>query len=94
MNISKVVATDVALADHFCVFCENVISVKTNVQTEVITKQYIRENTSEIYSKALSRTPTLSWASINELVDNFKSKTTNGIDAIATITVKVVSGKK
>ena len=60
LNISTVVATDVALSDHSCVFFESTISVHTNVQAEVITKQYITDNTSEIFIQAFSSTPALS----------------------------------
>ena len=49
LNISKVAVTDVALSDHFCVFFESAISLHTNVQTEVVTKRYITENTSELF---------------------------------------------
>ena len=35
------------LSDHFCVLCA--ISMQTNVQTELITKQYATENTSEVF---------------------------------------------
>ena len=60
-NISKV--TDVALSDHYCVFFERAISMHTNDKTQVITKPYITENTSEILIQALSSTPALSWVS-------------------------------
>ena len=36
LNISKVLVSDVALSDHYCVFFESDISVYTNVQTEVV----------------------------------------------------------
>lgn len=49
LNISKVMVTDVAPADHSCVFFESAISVHMNVQTEVFTKRHITENTSEIF---------------------------------------------
>ena len=94
LNISKVVVTDVALSDHSCVFFESAISMHTNVQTKVITKRCITENTSEIFIQAFSSSPALSWVSVNELVDEFNSKTTNVIDAIAPTKVKIVSGKK
>ncbi|XP_032872790.1 uncharacterized protein LOC116970201, partial [Amblyraja radiata] len=94
VSISKVVVIDAALSDHSCVFFESAISVQTNVQRKVITKRYITENTCGTFIQAFSSTPTLPWVSVNELVDNFKVKITNIIDAIAPTKVKVVPGKK
>lgn len=94
LNISKVLVMDVALSDHSCVFFESTLPVHRNDKTEVITKRYITENTSDQFVQAFSSTPTLPWTSVNELVDNFNSKMTNVIDTIAPTTVKIVSGKK
>lgn len=68
--------------------------MQPNIQTEVITKRYITENTSELFIQVFSSTPALSWVSVNELVDHFNSKITNVIDAIAPTKAKAVSGKK
>lgn len=94
LNISKVVMTDIVLSDYSCVFFESSISVHTNFETEIIAKQHITDNTSETFIQAFSSIPTLSWVSVNELVDNFNYKITNVIDAIAPTKVKVVSCKK
>lgn len=94
LNISKVVVTDVALSDHSCVFFDTTMSVHTNVQTDIITKRYITENTSEMFIQAFSSTPAPSWVSVNDLVDDFNSKITNIMDAIAPMKIKAVSGKK
>ena len=94
LNISKVVVTDVALSDHSCVFFNGTISVPKSVQTKLIRKRYITENTSESFIQLFSSTPTLTGASVTELVDNFNCKITNVIDAIAPTKVKAVSGKK
>lgn len=59
----------------------------TNFQ--VITERYITENTSEIVIHAFSSTPTLSWVSVNVLVETSNSKMINVIDAIAPTKVKV-----
>ncbi len=63
----------------------------TNVQTEVMIKRYITENTSEIFIQVFSSTHALSWVSVSGLLDNCNSKITNVIDAIK---VKAVSGEK
>ncbi len=83
LTISKVVVTDVALSDYACAFFESTISVHTNVRREVITKRCITENTSERFNQVFSPTPVLSWASVNELVNDFNSKITNVMDAVA-----------
>lgn len=46
-------------------------------QTEVLTKRYITENTSDHFIHAFSHSPALPWTSINELLDylNFKLQT-------------------
>ena len=46
------------------------------------------------YLFRLSLHTSLSWISVNELVDHFYSKITNVIDATAPTKVKVVSGKE
>lgn len=71
------------LSDHSCVFFESDITVCTNVQTEIISKCCITENTSDIFDAAFSSTPPLSRFSVSDLVDHFRSKITNVIDAIA-----------
>ena len=86
--------SDVALSDLFCVFFESVISMYTNVRTEVVTKRYITENTSETFIQAFSSTSLHSWVSVDELVEYFSSKVTNVIDAIAPAKRKIVSGEK
>jgi len=47
LNTPKVVVTDVALSDHFCVFFNAVISVSNNAQTKIVRKRYITESTSD-----------------------------------------------
>ena len=94
LNISKVLVSDVALSDHYCVFFESDISVHTNVQTQVVSKRYITENTGDIFIDAFSSTPPLSRFSVNHLVLHFNYKITNVMNAIAPTKVKVVSGKK
>lgn len=94
LNISKVVVTDVALSDRSCVSFESTIFMHKNVQTEVITKWHITENTSEIFAHTFSAIPSGSWVSVNDLVDNFNSKIANVIDTIAPVRVKAVTGKK
>ena len=64
LNISKVVVTDVALSDHSCVFFNGTISVPKSVQTKLIRKRYITENTSESFIQLFSSTPTLSGVSV------------------------------
>ena len=86
--------SDVALSDHSCVFVESTISMHTNTQTKIITKRYITEYTSEIFTQKFLPSPALPWVSVNELVDNFNCKITNIIDNLAPIKTKVVSGKK
>ena len=66
----------------------------TNVQTEVVSKRYITENTGDIFIEAFSSTPPLSRFSVNDLVHHFNSKITNVMNAIAPTKVKVISGKK
>ena len=57
LNISKVLVSDVALSDHYCVFFESYISLCTNVQTEVVSKRYITENTSDIFRLSFPHHP-------------------------------------
>ena len=92
--ISKVLVSDVALSDHYCVFFESDITVYTNGQTEVGSKCYITENTGDIFIKAFSSTTPLSRFTVNDFVYHFNSKIAKVIDAIAPTKVKAVSGKK
>lgn len=81
------------LSDHSCVFFEGAISVCTNDQTEIISKRFITENTSDIFNAAFSSTPPLSGFSVSDFVDDFRPKMTNVTDAIAPTKVKVNRGK-
>ena len=57
LNISKVLVSDIALSYHYCVFFESDISVYTNVQTKVVSQQYITENTGEIFISLMLSLP-------------------------------------
>ena len=93
LNISKVLVSDVALSEHYCVFfgsdlCTQMFKLRLT-QSATFT-----ENTGDIFSEAFSPPPPLSRFSVNDLVYHFSSKITNVIDAIAPINVKVISGTK
>ena len=73
-DIFKVLISDVALSDPYCVFFKNDITVHTNVQTEVFSKRYITENISDLFIRIFSPTPPLSRFSASDLVHHSSSK--------------------
>ncbi len=60
LNISSIVIKDVALSDHFCIFFDILISVTTESRSVSVRKRCINENTSVLFMKAISLTPSIS----------------------------------
>ncbi len=85
LNISSIVIKDVALSDHFCIFFDILISVTTESRSVSVRKRCINENTSVLFMKAISLTPSISADSVDLLLDSFDSKVKNVIDDIAPI---------
>lgn len=85
---------DVVLSDYSCVFFEMTVSVRTDVQSELIRKRAITENFGELFIQAFSSSPPFDWISINDFADNFSPKIANVIDGVPSTKVKVVSGRK
>ncbi len=56
LNISSIVIKDEALSDHYCIFFDILISI-TNFS---VRKLSINENTSALFMKAISLTPSIS----------------------------------
>ncbi len=59
LNISSIVIKDVALSDHFCIFFDILISVTTEYRSVSVRKRCINENTSVLFMKAISLTPSI-----------------------------------
>ncbi len=74
LNISSIVIKDVALSDHFCIFFDILISVTTESRSVSVRKRCINENTSVLFMKAISLTPSISADSVDLLLDSFNSK--------------------
>ncbi len=74
LNISSIVIKDVALSDHFCIFFDILISVTTESRSVSVRKRCINENTSVLFMKAISLTPSISADSVDLLLDSFDSK--------------------
>ncbi len=79
LNISSIVIKDVALSDHFCIFFDILISVTTESRSVSIRKRCINENTSVLFMKAISLTPSISADSVDLLLDSFNSKVRLGV---------------
>ncbi len=94
LNISSIVIKDVALSDHFCIFFDILISVTTESKSVSVRKRCINENTSALFMKAISLTPSISADSVDLLLDSFNSKVKNVIDDIAPIKVNKKTGRK
>ncbi len=92
LNISSIVIKDVALSDHFCIFFDILISVTTESRSVSVRKRCINENTSVLFMKAISLTPSISADSVDLLLDSFDSKVKNVIDDIAPIKVSKKNG--
>ena len=87
-------ANDVALSDHLCIFLELKITPVPLIRSQTVKKRHINESTSTLFMEAFSLAPTLSSASVNDLLDNFNSKSLKAIDAVAPTRTKLISGKK
>ncbi len=94
LNISSIVIKDVALSDHFCIFFDMLISVTTESRSVSVRKRCINENTSVLFMKAISLTPSISADSVDLLLDSFDSKVKNVIDDIAPIKVSKKNGRQ
>ncbi len=94
LNISSIVIKDVALSDHFCIFFDILISVTTESRSVSVRKRCINENTSVLFMKAISLTPSISADSVDPLLDSFNSKVKNVIDDIALIKVSKKTGRQ
>ncbi len=94
LNISSIVIKDVALSDHFCIFFDILISVTTESRSVSVRKRCINENTSVLFMKAISLTPSISADSVDLLLDSFNSKVKNVIDDIAPIKVSKKNGRQ
>ncbi len=92
LNISCIVIKDVALSDHFCIFFYILISVKT--ESRSVSLRCINENSSALFMKAISLTPSMSADPIDLLLDSFNSKVKNAIDDVAPIKVFKKTGKQ
>ncbi len=88
LNISSIVIKDVALSDHFCIFFDILISVTTESRSVSVRKRCINENTSVLFMKAISLTPSISADSVDLLLDSFDSKVKNVIDDISPVSLK------
>ncbi len=93
LSISSIVIKDVALSDHFCIFFDILISVTTESRSISVRKRCINENTSVLFMKTISLTPSISADSIDLLLDSFNSKLKNVIDDIAPIKVSKKNGR-
>ncbi len=93
-DISSIVIKDVALSDHFCIFFDILISVTTESRSVSVRKRCINENTSVLFMKAISLTPSISADSVDLLLDSFDSKVKNVIDDIAPIKVSKKNGRQ
>ncbi len=94
LNISSIVIKDVALSDHFCIFFDILISVTTESRSVSVRKRCINENTSVLFMKEISLTPSISADSVDLLLDSFNSKVKNVIDDIAPIKVSKKNGRQ
>ncbi len=100
LNISSIAIKDVALSDHFCIFFDIFFDILISVTTESrsrsvsVRKRCINENTSVLFMKAISLTPSISADSVDLLLDSFNSKVENFIDDIAPIKVSKKNGRK
>ncbi len=77
LNISSIVIKDVELFDHFSIFFDILISVTTESRSVSVRKKCINENTSALFMKAVSLTPSISADSVDLLLDLFNSKVNN-----------------
>ncbi len=92
--ITSIVIKDVALSDHLCIFFDILISVTTESRSVSVRKRCINENTSVLFMKAISLTPSISADSVDLLLDSFNSKVKNVIDDIAPIKVSKKNGRQ
>ncbi len=93
LNISSIVK-DIALSDHFCIFFDILISVTTESRSVSVRKRCINENTSALFMKAISLTPSISADSVDLLLDSFNLKVKNVIDDIAPTKVSKKTGRQ
>ena len=94
LNISSIVIKDVALSDHFCIFFDILISPTVEARSISVKKRCLNENTSALFMKAISLTPSISADSVDFLLDSFNSKVQNVIDNIAPVKVRKKSGRQ
>ncbi len=94
LNISSIVIKDIALYDHFCILFDILISVTTESRSVSVRKRCINENTSALFMKAISLTPSISADSVDLLLDSFNLKIKNVIDDIAPIKVSKKTGRQ
>ncbi len=94
LNISSIVIKDVALSDHFCILFDILISVTTVSRSASVRTKCISENTSALFMKAISLTPSISADSVDLLLDSFNSKVKNVIDDITPARVCKQNGRQ
>ncbi len=80
-NIGKPIYQSIS-TDHFCIFFDILISVTTESRSVSVRKRCINENTSVLFMKAISLTPSISADSVDLLLDSFDSKVKNVISPI------------
>ncbi len=71
LNSPSIVIEDVALSDYFCILFDILISVTTESRSVSVRKRCINENTSAIFMKAISLTPSISADSVDLRLDSF-----------------------
>ncbi len=67
-NIGKPIYQSIS-TDHFCIFFDILISVTTESRSVSVRKRCINENTSVLFMKAISLTPSISADSVDLLLD-------------------------
>lgn len=86
--------TDVALSDHFCIFFEMQLSpAPSPTIPHTVKKRHLNDNTCALFLETFSPTISSPSASVNDLLDNFNSKTLIALDAIAPIKTKLITKK-
>ncbi len=70
------------------------ISATTESRSVSVRKRFINENTSVLFMKAISLTPSISADSVDLLLDSFNSKFKNVIDDIAPVEVSKKTGRQ
>uniref|UniRef100_A0AAR2KBY1 Reverse transcriptase domain-containing protein n=1 Tax=Pygocentrus nattereri TaxID=42514 RepID=A0AAR2KBY1_PYGNA len=92
IDVNNTEITDVAISDHFGVFFNMSLSIRTLCEKRTITKRYLSAGSAVAFTDMIQSLPPLS-ENANELVETFIHRVRSCIDVVAPKVTKTISGR-